>query len=79
MDLEEPITYRFLVNKELEYYVQITPEFINKLFLNPGESICSSCGGLGWRPISKTKTEICNRCNGERKLNWIEFIFNKNI
>ncbi len=76
MDSDQLITYRYLVKNE-EYYFQVTTEYLrNTIHLQPGEELCNGCGGAGFRYISEKKVESCIVCKGEKKINWIQRIFN---
>ena len=48
----------------------------NKMNLNPGEVICDKCNGeifIG----DESNTEICSKCLGAGKVDWIENIVGK--
>jgi len=46
--------------------------------LEPGEHLCTKCGGRGLYPLNETyEKERCDRCWGEKKLDWVEMAMGK--
>ena len=59
-------------NREIQKAEQAIAEFYG-IHLEAGEHLCDKCGGRGIYPLSETyEKERCDKCWGEKKLDWIE-------
>ena len=57
---------------EIQKAEQAIAEFYG-IHLEAGEHLCDKCGGRGLYPLSETyEKERCDKCWGEKKLDWIE-------
>ena len=59
-------------DREIQKAEQAIAEFYG-IHLEAGEHLCDKCGGRGIYPLSETyEKERCDKCWGEKKLDWIE-------
>ena len=47
--------------------------------LQEHEVICSKCDGEGFIPIDDNVTEVCHKCGGKRKLDWVSNAMSRKV
>jgi len=51
-----------------------TPPQVDEVILEEGEIICNKCEGSGYISVGSNFYQLCPKCQGEKKLDWISAI-----